>query len=87
MASVIYHDSFWYPFLAKNRMAEIGQSEWGRLFQGWEHAVPDEQGFPDVGQEGLVVTRTGLKAAAKSFGVLGTSLKEAPEFVLKRKKG
>jgi len=87
IASVIYHDSIWYPFLAKKRMTEIGKSDWGRLFQGWEHAVADEQGFPDVGREDLVVRRTGLKAAAKSIGILGTSLKEAPEFVLKRKKG
>ena len=27
VAKVIYHDSMWYPFLAKNRMMEIGKTE------------------------------------------------------------
>jgi uncharacterized protein (DUF362 family) len=85
VASVIYHDSIWYPFIARKRMRDIAKSDWGRLFQGWEHTSPDERGFPNVGQEDLVVRRTGLKASAKSFRILGTALKEAPEFVWKRK--
>jgi uncharacterized protein (DUF362 family) len=87
VASVIYHDSIWYPFVAKKRMSEIAKSEWGRLFQTWEHAVPDEQGFPDVGTEDLIVRRSGLAASAKSVGILGMAIKEAPEFVSKRKTG
>ena len=86
VASVIYHDSIWYPFVAENRMRKIAKSEWGRLFQGWEHTVSDEKGFPDVGQDDLVVQRTGLKATVKSLGILGTAIKEAPEFVSKSKK-
>ena len=83
VASVIYHDSIWYPFVAENRMRKIAKSEWGRLFQGWEHTVSDDKGFPDVGQDDLVVQRTGLKATVKSLGILGTAIKEAPEFVSK----
>ena len=86
VASVIYHDSIWYPFVAENRMRKIAKSEWGRLFQGWEHTVSDDKGFPDVGQDDLVVQRTGLKATVKSLGILGTAIKEAPEFVSKSKK-
>ena len=86
VASVIYHDSIWYPFVAENRMRKIAKSEWGRLFQRWEHTVPDDKGFPDVGQDDLVVQRTGLKAMVKSVGILGTAIKEAPEFVSKSKK-
>jgi len=86
VASVIYHDSIWYPFVAENRMRKIAKSEWGRLFQGWEHTVSDDKGFPDVGQDDLVVQRTGLKATVKSLGILGTALEEAPEFVSKSEK-
>jgi uncharacterized protein (DUF362 family) len=86
VASVIYHDSIWYPFVAEKRMRKIAKSEWGRLFQGWQHTVSDDKGFPDVGQDDLVVQRTGLKAMVKSVGILGTAIKEAPEFVSKSKK-
>ena len=46
MASVIYHDSFWYPFLAKKQMAEVLDSVWGRLFRDWEGDI--RQLFPGV---------------------------------------
>ena len=36
MASVIYHDSFWYPFIAKTQMQQVLASDWGRLFRNWE---------------------------------------------------
>ena len=49
MASVLYHDSFWYPLHAKNKMQDVLNSDWGRLFRNWEHLTPNAQGFPDVG--------------------------------------
>ena len=86
IASVIYHDSFWYPWLAKKKMAEALKSEWGRLFANWEDVQPDERGWPDVGEEPAALRRTGLKAVFQSFGVLATCIKEAPEFA-RRKRG
>ncbi len=80
VASMLYHDGFWYPFKAKRHMSRIAQSDWGRLFQNWEKVKPDERGYPDVGDEPLKITRSGFGAAAKSLSVLGTCLKEAPEF-------
>ncbi|MBU0754187.1 MAG: DUF362 domain-containing protein, partial [Planctomycetes bacterium] len=80
IASVVYHDSFWYPFKARNQMAEILESDWGRLFQNWEKVQADERGFPDVGKDPLIIRRSGLGAAAKSLSVLGTCVREAPEF-------
>ena len=49
IASVVYHDSFWYPLNADRRMTEVLSSPWGRLFQNWETLTPDADGFPTVG--------------------------------------
>ncbi len=86
LASVLYHDSFWYPMKAKQKMKEVLASKWGRLFRNWEHLTPDESGFPEVGEDGAVVHKAGWKAFWRSFGILGTTLAEAPEFI-KRKAG
>ena len=41
MASVMYHDSFWYPMNADRTMKDVLGSEWGRLFQNWDQlALP-----------------------------------------------
>jgi len=65
-------------------MSDAVNSDWGRLFQNWEKLTPDDRGFPDVGTEPLVVQRSGVGAAARSLGVLGTCIKEAPEFKSKK---
>ena len=36
IASVVYHDSFWYPRNAKRLMHDVLASPWGRLFRNWE---------------------------------------------------
>ena len=80
IASVAYHDSFWYPFIARTQMQQVLDSDWGRLFRNWETLTPDEQGFPTVGDEGPELKRTGLRAFGTSLGILATCVKEAPEF-------
>ena len=45
IASVLYHDSFWYPLVAKRKMKAVLASDWGRLFRNWEHLSPDHDGF------------------------------------------
>ena len=79
LASVIYHDSFWYPFKAKKQMAEVLESVWGRLFREWEALTPDERGFPEIGEAPAEIKRTGWKAFWTSLKILWTCLKEAPE--------
>jgi uncharacterized protein (DUF362 family) len=79
LASVIYHDSFWYPFLAKKQMAEVLDSVWGRLFREWENLTPDERGWAEIGERPAELQRTGLKAFWTSLKILWTCLKEAPE--------
>jgi hypothetical protein len=68
MASVLYHDTFWYPFLAKKKMAEVLDGAWGR----------------EVGDEPAEIKRTGLAAFWTSLKILGTCLKEAPELAQRR---
>ena len=85
VASVIYHDSFWYPLNAKQLMHDVLRSPWGRLFRSWEHAVADGQGYPDIGGEPAEVTRTGMRALVTSLGILGTCVREAPEFAERRR--
>ncbi|MGB8643681.1 MAG: DUF362 domain-containing protein [Anaerolineae bacterium] len=80
VASVVYHDSLWYPLNAKGRMAQVLNSEWGRLFRNWEHLTPDAQGFPSVGDEGEQLKRVGMRAFLSSLGIIGTAIKESPEF-------
>jgi uncharacterized protein (DUF362 family) len=80
IASVIYHDSFWYPVHAKRVMADVLASPWGRLFRNWEHLTPNAEGFPDVGTDVAQIEKTGSRALRESIGILGTCIKEAPEF-------
>src|SRR5262249_41774743 len=88
IASVLYHDSFWYPFLAKTMMDEVLASDWGRLFRNWEQAsqTANELGYPDVGAGVAQIKRTGWRAFARSLGILATCVKEAPEFGSRRRR-
>jgi hypothetical protein len=86
VASVLYHDSFWYPFHADRRMKQVLASPWGRLFQNWERLTPTTDGFPEVGEEPTDAPHAGRRAFARSFGILGTCVREAPEFASRRRR-
>ncbi len=88
MASVLYHDSFWYPLNARQAMREALESPWGRLFAHWPSAfaAADDDGFPQLGDEPARLETTGAKAFLRSLGVLGTCLREAPEFAVRRRR-
>ena len=86
IASVIYHDSFWYPTRARKAMDEVLGSEWGRLFEHWEKAVPNEIGYPDVGDQPHKLHKSGWSAFTRSLRILGTCVKEAPEFGASKRK-
>ncbi len=83
LASVLYHDAFWYPYKAKRQMAEVMASPWGRLFAGWEKAKADDSGYPDVGEQPVGGFRTGWRAFIESLRILWTCLREAPELALR----
>ncbi len=85
LASVAYHDTFWYPFLARAKMAQVLESDWGRLFANWQQLRPDARGFPEVGAAAAQIERSGLKAFLTSFRLLLTCLLEAPEISARRR--
>src|ERR1044072_3679509 len=70
MASVVYHDSLWYPLKARRMMHKVLHSDWGRLFRNWEQLTPDNDGFASVGDEGAELQRVGMAAFTKSLGLL-----------------
>jgi uncharacterized protein (DUF362 family) len=84
MASVLYHDTFWYP--AHRKIVERSlQSEWGRLFYHWNELAPDPHqdipGWNDVGEcPSAGLQRTGAGHFLQSLRILGHCIKEAPEF-------
>jgi uncharacterized protein (DUF362 family) len=86
LASVLYHDSFWYPVKGRRAMRKALQSPWGRLFQNWETLTPDASGFPAVGTETPKLRRTGVRAFVESLRILWVCLKEAPEFGRRQRK-
>ncbi len=86
IASVVYHDTFWYPFLGKAKMQAALNSEWGRLFRNWENLRPDDQGYPNIGFQAPKLKREGIDVFWRSFGVLWTAVNEAPEFAASRRR-
>jgi hypothetical protein len=85
IASVLYHDSFWYPANAERAMKQVLDSPWGRLFENWERLRPTADGFPDVGSTPQRATHGGLRALGQSVGILGSCIKEAPEFASRKR--
>lgn len=86
IASVVYHDSFWYPFFAKRKMDQVLKNPWGRLFRNYETLVSDDRGFPQVGTNAASLKRSGLGVFLRSFKVLGTAIREAPEFINRKRR-
>jgi hypothetical protein len=86
VASVIYHDSFWFPWNAERTSKQVLAGPWGRLFRNWEQVQSDGDGFPDVGGQPATAPRAGARALAQSLGILGTCLREAPEFASRRRR-
>ncbi|MBK9128765.1 MAG: DUF362 domain-containing protein [Phycisphaerales bacterium] len=86
IASVLYHDSFWYPVKAKRMMAQVLASEWGRLFRDWENVTPDAIGYPAFGACPADLKRTGFAAFGESLKILATCIREAPELAARRRR-
>ncbi|NMC72653.1 MAG: DUF362 domain-containing protein [Myxococcales bacterium] len=86
LASVTYHDAYWYPRHAERQMEAVLASDWGRLFRNWERVRPDERGFPDLGDESARLHTSGRDVFRRSFGLLVHALKEAPEFAARARR-
>jgi hypothetical protein len=86
VASVLYHDTFWYPLWGRVRVRKAMRSPWGRLFHNWERVTPDARGYPAVGESSGRLVRNAWRLLGMSLGILGTCLREAPELALRKRK-
>ncbi len=89
MASVLYHDTFWYP-THQDIIKKIIHSEWGRLFHHWEklELPPDDletPGWKEIDAAPAELKQQSLKLMGKSMKLLGTCIREAPEFKAKKR--
>ncbi len=90
IASVLYHDTYWYPRHVQ-QVHEILRSDWGRLFHNWENVALDPAdleaaGWDDVGAEPAELKRETWKMIKKSLAILGTCVREAPEFEARKRR-
>ena len=81
VASVSYHDLFWYPLYGKPHLEQALGSEWGRLFANWGHpeTAPDARGYPNVGEARPELVRMGLKHFLEGMRLVGMAVAESPE--------
>jgi hypothetical protein len=86
VASVVYHDMFWYPFAGNSRVHEALRSEWGRLFHNWGKVGSTPQGYPDVGTAPSRIARGAFRLLGMSARILATCLREAPETAMGRRR-
>ena len=85
IASVIYHDLFWYPFYGKGRVESVFRSDWGKLFHNWGRLTPTPRGWEEVGAQPPGLVRGGVQLLATGLGILWTCIKEAPEITARRR--
>ncbi|MFH1531939.1 MAG: DUF362 domain-containing protein [Pseudomonadota bacterium] len=90
MASVLYHDSFWYP-THQHIVKELLGSDWGRLFNNWEalELPPDDletPGWLQVGDAPAQLNKQSMALFLESLRILGTCIKEAPEVAARRRR-
>ncbi|HQY62957.1 MAG: DUF362 domain-containing protein [Myxococcales bacterium] len=86
LASVTYHDMFWYPRFAKEKIAPIIESDWGKLFANWGKVASDERGFPDVGEANLELVQIGVKHFLEGARLMGMSIAESPEIQARQRR-
>ena len=79
IASVLYHDVYWYPQNGNRRVHQVLQSDWGRLFHNWEKLTADADGFADVGTPPKDFVRASKDLMRMGLRLVGTTIKEAPE--------
>ena len=90
LASVLYHDTFWYP-AHRQRILDILSSPWGRLFQQWDELAidPDDldtAGWRELGDSPMELKRESMRYFLQSLRILGLCVKEAPEFAARKRR-
>ncbi|MFZ2959900.1 MAG: DUF362 domain-containing protein [Candidatus Ozemobacteraceae bacterium] len=81
VASVIYHDLFWYPMYAKNKINRIMKSPWGRLFANWDTCSPDAEGrgFPSLGTNTPARLKIDYRHFIQGLRLIGMAVTDSPE--------
>ena len=85
IASVIYHDSFWYPLKGKAGVMRVMRSGWGRLFHNWDKVRTTETGYADLGDVSTAPVRNALHLVWMSVKILWTCVREAPELAARKR--
>ncbi|HXU83019.1 MAG TPA: DUF362 domain-containing protein, partial [Polyangia bacterium] len=88
VASVAYHDMFWYPVYGKEHIQAVMESEWGRLFANWGHvpATADGKGWNVVGQPSQDLVRRGIKHFTEGLRLVGMAVAESPELQARKRR-
>jgi len=88
VASVSYHDMFWYPIYGRPHIRRAMRSDWGRLFGNWQSAEPDEagRGYPEVGRTVPDLVRTGIKHFIEGTRLVGMAVLESPELQARQRR-
>jgi hypothetical protein len=86
VASVAYHDMFWYRWYGQKHIRQALESDWGRLFANWGqvNATPDGRGYLVSGQPSGELIRTGTKQLLEGLRLIGMAVKESPEIRYRR---
>lgn len=86
IASVLYHDAYWYPAKSRRMMRRCLDSPWGRLFRNWGRAPATPEGFPDVGTAPAAYKRGLVGMLLQAGRILLTCIREAPEVAARRRR-
>ncbi len=86
LASVTYHDLYWYPRFGQMRVHKVLQSDWGRLFHNWEKLTSDEKGWTEVGAAPPGLLRTTGQLLKIGARLLKDTIMQAPEVLARRRR-
>jgi uncharacterized protein (DUF362 family) len=86
VASVTYHDMFWYPVYGRARVQAALEGQWGRLFANWGKLPSDEEGYLDVGAAAPEIVRGGLKHFLEGSRLVGMAVIESPELKARKRR-
>lgn len=88
VASVIYHDVFWYPAFGQKRVQQVLKSDWGHLFANWGKVQTDVagQGYPAVGTSNGELIRLRFRHFLEGMRIVGMAVAQSPEMQARKRR-